>query len=155
MSGPESGPPEEAPRPRARGMSPRIAAALVLLAVFVLGAAAGVLADRKLSHRDGPRGHEREGRVPSWLNRPEAEHRKYWSRIHDQLGLTPDQRAAVDTLLSRRARQLEAARHQMEPEMLRIMQETRAQIDSVLTPEQRVKLEEIRKERRERRERRR
>ena len=155
MSGPEARPPADAPRHRAGGMSPRIAAALVLLAVFVLGAAAGVLADRKLSRRDVGRRLEREGRVPSWLNRPEAEHRKYWSRIHDQLGLTPDQRAAVDTLLSHRARQLEAARHQMEPEMLRIMQETRAQIDSVLTPEQRVKLEEIRKERRERRERRR
>ena len=154
MNGPESRPPEVTPRSRG-GMSPRIAAALVLLAVFVLGAAAGVLADRKLSHRDGGRRPEREGRVPSWLNRPESEHRQYWSRIHDRLGLTSDQRAAVDTLLSRRARQLEAARHQMEPEMLRIMQETRAQIDSVLTPEQRQKLEEIRKERRERRERRR
>lgn len=151
MNGPESRPPE-APRPRT-GMPPRVAAALVLLAVFVLGAAAGVLADRKLARRDARPRLEREGRVPSWLNRPEAEHRKYWSRIHDQLGLTSEQRAAVDTLLSRRARQLEAARHQMEPEMLRIMQATRAQIDSVLTPEQRRKLEEIRKERRERRER--
>jgi Spy/CpxP family protein refolding chaperone len=154
MNGPESRPPDGAPRPRT-GLSPRIAAALVLLAVFVLGAAAGVLADRKLSRREASRRHEREGRVPSWLNRPESEHRQYWSRIHDQLGLTPDQRAAVDTLLSRRARQLEAARHQMEPEMLRIMQVTRAQIDSVLTPEQRLKLEEIRKERRERRDRKR
>jgi Spy/CpxP family protein refolding chaperone len=154
MNGPESRPPDEVPRPR-RGMSPRVAAALVLLAVFVLGAAAGVLADRKLGRRDGGRRTEREGRVPSWLNRPESEHRKYWSRIHDRLELTQEQRAAVDTLLSRRARQLEAARHQMEPEMLRIMQETRAQIDSVLTPEQRQKFEEIRKERRERRERRR
>lgn len=154
MNGPESKPPDEAPRART-GMSPRIAAALVLLAVFVLGAAAGVLSDRKLSRRDEGRRPEREGRVPSWLNRPESEHRKYWSRIHDRLGLTTEQRAAVDTLLSRRARQLEAARHQMEPEMLRIMQETRAQIDSVLTPEQRQKFEEIRKERRERRDRRR
>ena len=153
MNGSESRPPEEAPRPRR--VSPRIAAALALLAVFALGAAAGVLADRKLGRQPGERRHERSGRVPSWLNRPESEHRKYWSRIHDQLGLTPEQRAAVDTLLNRRARQLDAARHRMEPEMLRIMQETRAQIDSVLTPEQRQKLEEIRKERRERRERRR
>jgi Spy/CpxP family protein refolding chaperone len=152
MNGPESRPPEEAPRPRG-GIPPRIAATLVLLATFALGAAAGVLADRKLGRQGWERRAEGRGKVPSWLNRPESEHRKYWGRIHDQLGLTPEQRAAVDTLLSRRARQLEAARHQMEPEMLRIMQTTRAQIDSILTPDQRSRLEEIRKERRERRER--
>lgn len=154
MNGSETRPPEGTPPPR-RGIPPRVAAAVLLLAVFALGAAAGVLADRKLVRHDENRRGERSGRVPSWLSRPESEHRKYWSRIHDRLELTQEQRAAVDTLLSRRARQLEAARHQMEPEMLRIMQETRAQIDSVLTPEQRQKLEEIRKERRERRERRR
>lgn len=153
MNGPEARPPENTPRPR-RGVPPRLAAALVLLAVFALGAAAGVLADRQLARRSWAR-EEGSGRVPRWLHRPASEHRKYWNRIHDQLGLTPEQGVAVDTLLSRRARQLDEARHRMEPEMLRIMQEARAQIDSVLTPEQRQKLEEIRKERRERRERRR
>jgi hypothetical protein len=123
--------------------------------VFALGAVAGVLADRRFARHPGDRREERGSRIPSWLNRPESEHRKYWSRIHDQLGLAPEQRAAVDTVLARRARQLDTARHRMEPEMLAIMQTTRAQIDSILTPEQRVKLEEIRKERRERRDRRR
>jgi Spy/CpxP family protein refolding chaperone len=152
MNGPETRPPEGTPSRRG-GIPPRIAAALVLLATFALGAAAGVLADRRLARHGGERRIEGRGSVPSWLNRPESEHRKYWSRIHDQLGLTSEQRAAVDTLLSRRARQLEAARHQMEPEMLRIMRTTRAQIDSILTPDQRARLEEIRKERRERRDR--
>jgi len=151
MNAIETGAPET-PRPR-RG-SPRLVAAIVLLAVFALGAAAGVLADRRLARDRGDRREGRGGRLPSWVNRPESEHRKYWSRLHDQLGLTPDQRVAVDTLLARRARQLDAARHRMEPEMLLIMQTTRAQIDSILTPEQRQKLEEIRKERRERRDRR-
>lgn len=153
MNGPETRPPESTPRPP-RGVPPRLAAALVLLAVFALGAAAGVLADRKLAPRPWAR-EERSGRVPRWIHRPASEHRKYWNRIHDQLGLTSEQRAAVDTLLSRRVRQLDEARHRMEPEMLRILQTTRAQIDSILTPQQRERLEEIRKERRERRERRR
>ena len=153
MNGPEAGTPVGTPRPR-RG-SQRLVAALVLLAVFALGAVAGVLADRNFSRPSGDRRGDHGGRLPSWVNRPESEHRKYWSRIHDRLGLTPEQRAAVDTLLARRARQLDQARHRMEPEMLVIMQTTRAQIDSILTPEQRQKLEEIRKERRERGERRR
>ena len=153
MNGPEARPPEQGPRAR-RGVSPKIAAALVLLAVFALGAVTGVLVDRKTARRHGDRRVEARGRVPAWLNRPESEHRAYWNRIHDRLDLTPEQRAAVDTLLSRRARQLEAARHRMEPEMLLIMRTTREQIDSLLTPEQRSRLEEIRKERRARRERR-
>src|SRR5262245_28427435 len=131
-----------------RRIPPRAAAILVLIAVFLVGILAGFALDRAMfrAHRHDWRHRGPRGGVPIWMI-PEAQQRSHWGRISDRLHLTPEQRTAVDSILTRRARQLEEARLRIDPMMRAIMDDTRNQIDSVLTPEQRAQLEQLRRER--------
>ena len=126
---------------------PRVAALLLLAGVFAIGAVLGVGLERV---RDRARGtHRVRDGVPVWAL-PERDQRRHWARVSDRLALTPEQRASVDSILTIRARQLEAARAQVEPTMSSIMASARSQIDSVLTPDQRAKLQEMRRQRAQR-----
>ena len=127
-------------------LSPRIASVLVLAATFTLGAVLGMVLDRTVHHRwSDPREGWRGG-GPPWAQH-EAEHRRRWARVAQQLELTPAQAAAADSIFAQRSKQLEAARSQMEPAMKEIMKAARQQIDSLLTPAQRTKLQEMRRQR--------
>ena len=121
---------------------PRLAAALLLIGLFAIGVVAGVAIERVRDHRLHEGRRVRDG-VPVWAL-PERDQRRHWARVSDELGLTTQQRAAVDSILTWRARQLEAARAQVEPTMSQIMGNARSQIDSLLTPEQRQKLDAMR-----------
>jgi hypothetical protein len=124
---------------------PRLAALLLLAGVFAIGAVLGVGLER-VRDRAGREIHRVRDGVPVWAL-PERDQRRHWARVSDQLALTPGQRASVDSILTIRARQLEAARAQVEPMMSSIMKSARSQIDSVLTPDQRAKLQEMRRQR--------
>ena len=54
-----------------------------------------------------------------------------------QLHLTPDQAARIDTIMQRRMAALDSIRKEAGPRIRALVGATRAQIDSVLTPEQR------------------
>ena len=123
---------------------PRVAAALLLTGMFAIGVVAGVALERTRDRR-GPERRVRDG-VPVWAL-PERDQRRHWARVSDQLALTPEQRAQVDSILTRRAAQLEAARAAVEPTMSAIMSSARSQIDSVLTPEQLSQIQEMRRQR--------
>ena len=124
---------------------PKIAAALLLFGLFAIGVVLGVAIER-VRDKNAREGRRARSGIPVWAL-PERDQRRHWARVSDQLQLTPDQRAAVDSILTRRARQLEAARAQVEPTMSAIMGSARSQIDSVLTPEQRARLNEMRQRR--------
>jgi hypothetical protein len=124
---------------------PRVAAVLLLLGLFVIGVVAGVALER-IRDRRGHEGRRVRDGVPVWAL-PERDQRRHWARVSDRLGLSAEQRAAVDSILTRRAKQLEAARAEVEPTMSRIMNSARGQIDSLLTPEQRARLEDLRHQR--------
>lgn len=124
---------------------PRVAALLLLAGVFAIGAVLGVGLER-VRDRGGRETHRVRDGVPVWAL-PERDQRRHWKRVSEQLALTPGQRASVDSILTIRARQLEAARAQVEPTMSSIMSSARSQIDSVLTPDQRAKLQEMRRQR--------
>jgi hypothetical protein len=124
---------------------PRLAAFLLLAGVFAIGAVLGVGLER-VRDRAARETHRVRDGVPVWAL-PERDQRRHWARVSDQLALTPGQRASVDSILTIRARQLEAARAQVEPTMSSIMASARSQIDSVLTPDQRAKLQEMRRQR--------
>ena len=124
---------------------PRLAAFLLLAGVFAIGAVLGVGLER-VRDRAGREIHRVRDGVPVWAL-PELDQRRHWARVSDQLALTRGQRASVDSILTIRARQLEAARAQVEPMMSSIMKSARSQIDSVLTPDQRAKLQEMRRQR--------
>jgi len=132
------------PRQPAR-VPPRVAAVLLLTGMFAIGVVAGVALERARDRRGREPHRVRDG-VPVWAL-PERDQRRHWARVSDQLALTPEQRAQVDSILTRRARQLDAARAQVEPTMSAIMSSARSQIDSVLTPDQLARIQEMRRQR--------
>jgi len=130
-----------------RGMSPRVLAALVLIAVGALGVVAGIALDRTIlrSHAG------REGRVPYWA-RSDSDRRRYWDRISSRLHISAEQGTAIDSILAQQGRLLRDARKEVDPKMSTIMDGTKLRIDSVLTPDQRALLQALRRERERRRE---
>lgn len=124
---------------------PRVAAVLLLAGMFAIGVVAGVALERARDRRGREQHRVRDG-VPVWAL-PERDQRRHWARVSDQLALTPEQRAQVDSILTRRARQLDAARAEVEPTMSAIMSSARSQIDSVLTPDQLARIQEMRRQR--------
>jgi Spy/CpxP family protein refolding chaperone len=118
-------------------------AVLVLLLVAIAGGIAGVAVDRFVllphlfrgpgfGHGHGPGGPLRD--------------REFRDRFARDLGLSSDQRARIDSIMDRQGRELRAVRGQVQPTVDSIIARTRRQVDSVLTPEQRKKAEEIRRE---------
>ena len=125
----------------------RMRAALLLALVALVGMLAGVLLDRAVLRArwggwgrwHGPHaGYYEPGgwrgtgrRSTEWMAR--------------ELSLTPEQRAAIDSI---RARQRSRARQLMgnvQPQFRAITSETRAQIESVLTPAQRERFQALRR----------
>jgi Spy/CpxP family protein refolding chaperone len=112
----------------------------VMSATFLAGAMAGAATLRLLAEdrpaeprRDRPDGRRAEpGERPS---------------IFDRIGLTPEQKAAVDSVIEKRNRDLSAFWTENGPLLRAIADSTRAEIDRLLTPEQRQKLEEFRQRR--------
>lgn len=116
-------------------------AVLVLLLVAFAGGLAGVALDRLvlLPHlfRGPGFGHERG---PGGRRDPE-----FRARFAREVGLSPAQQIRIDSIMERQGRELRAVRGQVQPTLDSIIARTRAQLDSVLTPEQRKKAEEIRR----------
>lgn len=128
-----------------RGRTARLAAAGVLLTVALAGAAAGVAFDRYvlIPHRfEAQRANSGEPR-----RRPDGRGGRR-DRFHEQLarmlGLTAEQRVQLDSVMSRQERDLRAAHAVVQPRVDSIVASTRRQLDSILTPEQREKLRDLR-----------
>lgn len=131
----------------------RVMAVLTVLAVLMAGVAIGVALDRRLLHRrsdgrsgrsgrDGPFGMMSAPVDTASRNRMRA---RIIKRITGDLALTTVQAHAVDSIFARRELQLDALRARVAPQLDSLRDEMRAAIDSVLTPEQRVKFAEQRK----------
>ena len=117
-------------------------AVLVLLLVAIVGGVAGVAVDRLVllphmfrgpgfGHWHGPGGPPRD--------------REFRARFARELGLSPEQQTRIDSIMDRQGRELRAVRAQVQPTLDSIIAGTRRQIDSILTPDQRKKAEEIRR----------
>ena len=113
-------------------------AVLVLLLVAIVGGFVGVALDRLVllphmgfGYRHGPGGPPRD--------------REFRARFARELGLSPEQQTRIDSIMDRKGRELHAVRGQVQPTLDSIIARTRRSIDSVLTPEQRTKAEEIRR----------
>lgn len=124
-------------------VSPRVVSVIVLLVTLLVGALGGIWLDRNHLRRDMERRSAWRGRASVW-GPSEREHRRRWTRWAQELELTQEQRAAADTIFAQRARQLDAARAVVEPDMKEIMRVARQQIDSLLTPEQRAEFQQMR-----------
>ena len=121
-------------------MTARGTAAVVLALCVSVGTIAGVVLDRVLliPHHIGRR-PPRAAR-PLWPANQEASR----DRLARELALSDPQRVQLDTVLSRQTARFRATREQIQPQMDSIFAQTRAQIDSILTPTQRDRLRDIR-----------
>jgi Spy/CpxP family protein refolding chaperone len=129
------------PMPRRPPPGP-LMAVLVLLLVAIVGGLAGLALDRMvlLPHMFGGPGFGRERGPGGPLRDP-----KFRARFARELGLSPEQQTRIDSIMDRQGRELRAVRGQVQPTLDSIITRTRSQLDSVLTPEQRKKAEEIRR----------
>jgi len=109
--------------------------ALGILLVAAAGVASGVVLERRvLSHRGerfGGRFGERHEGGPR-----HAMH----ERFGRDLGLTPAQAAKIDSIFASHRPAIDSARAASEPKIRAIIDQTRREIDSVLTPAQREKM---------------
>ena len=110
----------------------RVLGLVLLIATFVAGALAGAAVDRVLTAGEAERVERREDRDDDRDGR---------SYIIDDVPMRPDQRAAIDSILEKRADRLRAIWRATEPRMDAVTDSARLEIMQVLTPEQRTDYE--------------
>jgi hypothetical protein len=124
------------PTARPRGPRGPLLAALVLLLVAFAGGLAGVAIDRLVL-------------LPRTFRGPGFEHgprREFRDRFAREVGLSAEQQSRIDSIMARLGQELRTVRGTVQPQLDSIISRMRRQIDSVLTPEQRKKAEEIRRQ---------
>ncbi|HEX2451830.1 MAG TPA: hypothetical protein VHJ69_11835 [Gemmatimonadales bacterium] len=129
------------PTPRAASNG-RMRAALVLLLVALFGGIAGVAFDRLLllprMFRGPGFGHDPRTGPPHHMDRMR-------DRFSRELGLSEEQQAKVDSIMSRQMLRMDSIRDEVQPRMDSSFAQARRAIDSVLTPEQRKKAAALRR----------
>jgi hypothetical protein len=114
-----------------------VAATVIVLSLFT-GVIVGVALDRRVlwSHRwhGGPGMLSRGERGPIMIP----------GRLERELGLSPAQAAAVDSVMRHRMAQRDSLMAQTWPVMRQLLDSTRSDIEKVLTPEQKTKFEQLR-----------
>lgn len=121
----------------------KLVAALVIIGAFVAGGAVGVAGDRAWrpgEHAGGP-----------------IDSRTFWDRTATEWGLTPAQRATVDSLMDAQRKKMSALYKPLRPTMdsvdalARVISDsTQDQLRRVLTPDQQKKLDIMRADMRKR-----
>jgi Spy/CpxP family protein refolding chaperone len=156
---PEKLPPSPPPVPPNGGarVTPRVKAILVMVAMLVVGFIGGVAGDRAyrrnmmwlwIDRQPGPaflpgiplhppgtvsiRGGGRAGQRPVVVE-----------RFMRELDLTPTQSRQMDTIMLQDFAAVRSLREAMQPKVDSVVALTRQRIDSVLTPEQRVRYHEL------------
>jgi Spy/CpxP family protein refolding chaperone len=112
-------------------------ALMFLLGAFLAGGALGFTADRVI----GGEGHRREMRGP----------RVYSQKLAEELELTSQQQASIDSLMEQKHRQIVALYKPVKPQLdsiavvARVVSDsTHAQIKRLLNPDQQAKLDKMR-----------
>lgn len=118
-------------------------AGVLLVLVFVAGAAVGIAGDRldlipkpiQATESTGPDG-TREGRQPPDRAGETDEDQTTIERFADDLGLTAAQRSEIEALLDRYRASTRDLWHDVRPKYRALMDSVRIEIEAVLTPEQ-------------------
>ena len=105
-----------------------------ILLVAAAGVASGVVLERRVLSR-----HEEHGRGGRG-GREGSEHHSMHERFGRDLDLTPAQAAKIDSIFASHRPAIDSARAASEPKIRAIIDQTRREIDSVLTPAQREKM---------------
>lgn len=130
---------------------PRIAAAAVLFSLGSACIAIGIAIDRwilmpkptegRLLIVEPPPG-VLPGSPPGAFGRPQL---FLPFRFEEELDLTPAQRTQLQAILSEHMMRLRSAREMIRPRIDSVVGDVREKVDSILTPEQRRKLDEMRR----------
>jgi Spy/CpxP family protein refolding chaperone len=134
----------------ATNTAPRVQAVVLLLLVATAGAVAGIVGDRLVTDRTDPapaseglRSAPMPGAGPwRWEARRDM---RYGERLSSDLGLTPDQRAAIDSIVRDQQQRVRALTAEVEPQFRAIAEQTRGRVEAVLTPEQRSLADALRR----------
>lgn len=106
---------------------PKQQALAFLLGAFLVGGVVTFSADRVLRHEDSSMAARRKA-------------------MYDDLGLTAPQRATLDSLFDNRNCQIDALLKPVQPSLDSVKAATRAQVNRVLSAEQRTKLDARRRD---------
>jgi len=109
----------------------KILVALTLLVVFGLGVAAGILGERYVVHKQGRR---------ATAGRPHAPSPESWAK---ELGLTQDQQTKIREIFKRNEERMKAFRTENRARLAELRKTLSEEINGVLTPEQKVKNDEM------------
>ena len=109
----------------------KILVALTLLVVFGLGVAAGVLGERYLVHKSARRVAAQRPHMPS----PES-----WAK---ELGLTQDQQDRIHDIFKQSEERMKTFRTENRARLAELRKTLSEEINAVLTPEQKVKNDEM------------
>jgi Spy/CpxP family protein refolding chaperone len=116
---------------------------LAFLGVFAAGTVSGTLLGARYGRQIFPRTRPSGGNYSQQL----------MQRFSEQLSLTADQAEKIRPIVERAQVENQRLRRENVQQMTKVMDEMHTQISEILTPEQRVKMEELRKRFRERSER--
>lgn len=109
----------------------KIIAALLILVVFGLGVAAGVLGERYFVHK--------RYRRPT-VERPHVPSLDAWAK---ELQLTPDQQVKIREIFKKNEERMKASRTEGLAKLGEIRKMLKGELDAVFTPEQKKKMEEM------------
>lgn len=138
----ERGAPDPTPM-NAPARRARLQAALVLAAVVLTSLVGGIALDRYVLHRHRPTTHG-DRRGPDGGRPPRTEmSSRIAERMGTDLGLTPDQRSRVDTIIGHQLDAVRAIMDRTRPEMDSVLASTRVAIESLLTPDQRARFDSL------------
>ena len=129
----------------APNVGPRTLAGLVIVLVFLVGGLAGAVTDRTLH---GGRHFWTAARPPMGGGRPELDRRvrgreRFIQEMKRNLGLTPEQVTKIEAISLSREQRADSLLKDVRPKLRALLEETRKEIDQVLTPEQRAKAQAL------------
>lgn len=142
-------------------MNAKYSAVAVLAAVFFAGIASTLAVLRVVEYRDAPSWEDRSRRPPMDRGRfsgppggpgglAELARMELSDRLAERLGLSDEQRTALDGIMERRRQQAEALMRELMPRLRGQTDSLQAEIESVLTPEQQEVFREFSRQDRER-----
>lgn len=111
---------------------PKQLAALFLLGAFLVGGTLGVAADRTIGGRAAPRAEAAQRAVAA----PPTPEPTFIDEFTLEIGLTPEQRAAVDSIMDERHKIIDSIVRPVRPQITTARENARRQIRQLLTPEQ-------------------
>lgn len=137
-----------AANPPGRRPPSRALVALMLVLLFGVGVLTGIAVDRMLlHHRHGPFAGMGPGRgQPGDSPERRAEmHKRLADRISRELDLNPQQEEQLQAILPRHEAAFDSLRIEMDARLQTLLDSSAAEVERILTPEQKTKWEGIRR----------